>query len=146
MAPPSIRLAIEKAKYVTDWHTSVLIQSALAQFIENGGYARHIRRVRAAYRERHALITSVLARDFDGELDLVPSSTGLHVTAQARRASHRQLALVQSLAAERGVAIQVLSSFAVSRISRPGFVLGYGAIAQHDIPEGLRRLKACFRD
>ena len=44
VAPPSLRDAVHKAKFVKDWHTSTTIQAVLAHFIDGGGFARHIRR------------------------------------------------------------------------------------------------------
>jgi GntR family transcriptional regulator/MocR family aminotransferase len=146
VAPQSLRLALQRAKFVSDWHTSSLAQAALAQLIETGGYARHLRRLNSRYRERHALITKILSRDFADYLELVPSSTGLHVTALGRRMSARQLMAVQSRAAGLDVAVRVLSSLSVGQRSRVGLVLGYGAIDAKDIGEGLRRLLTCFRD
>ena len=144
IAPQSLRLALQRAKFVSDWHTSGLVQAALAELIETGAYARHIRRVNSRYRERHALITKILSRDFARDLELVPSSTGLHVTALGRRMSTRQVIAVQSRAADLDVAVRVLSSLSVDRPSRVGLVLGYGAIDATNIGEGLRRLRQCF--
>src|SRR6266403_567106 len=49
VTPPCCTLAVQKAKYVTDWHTSMLAQAALARFIEDGGFARHIRKISRVY-------------------------------------------------------------------------------------------------
>ena len=45
VTPPSLRDAVHAAKYVTDWHTSVPVQATLARFIDDGGFARHIRKM-----------------------------------------------------------------------------------------------------
>jgi GntR family transcriptional regulator/MocR family aminotransferase len=146
IAPPSLRSAVHKAKFVCDWHAPTLTQVALARFIEEGGFIGHIRRVNVVYQERHAIVTNTLARDFSDCLELVPSSTGLHVAALARKASVEQIAAIQPQAIEAGVAIQILSWFAVNPIKRAGIVLGYGGVATDQIEEGLRRLRRCFRN
>jgi DNA-binding transcriptional MocR family regulator len=135
---------LHKAKFVCDWHAPSLAQAALARFIEDGGFIRHIRRVNAVYKERHAIVTSALARDFADDLELVPSSTGLHVTALVREASVDQVAAIARRAAKAGVAIQILSWFAVGQRKLAGVVLGYGGVATNQIQEGLRRLRRCF--
>src|SRR5262249_12290009 len=38
VTPPSLRDAVHSAKYVTDWHTSLPLQAALASFIDDGGF------------------------------------------------------------------------------------------------------------
>jgi GntR family transcriptional regulator/MocR family aminotransferase len=144
VTPPSLRVAVQKAKHVTDWHTATLGQTALADFIDGGGFARHIRRMARIYRARHEMLTNALTREFADHLALIPSSAGLHVTALARGASTGEIAAVARRAAEAGVAIQILASFAIGAAASAGIVLGYGAIATGQIEEGLRRLRKCF--
>jgi GntR family transcriptional regulator/MocR family aminotransferase len=144
VAPPSLRAALHKAKFVSDWHSSTLAQAALARFIDDGAFARHVRRATAVYRERHGMISDAVSRDFADHLELIPSTTGLHVTALARRMSAHQIAAVTHRAGERGVAVQVVSSFALNANPPAGLMLGYGAIPTAKIEEGLCLLRACF--
>ena len=144
VTPRSLRSAIHKAKYVSDWHSATPAQAALAAFVDEGGFARHIRRVSAIYRVRHEMVASTIARDFADHLDLVPSTTGLHLAALAKTASVEEIAFVARRAADVGVSFQRLSAFAVGKGARAGVVLGYGAIATAQIKEGLRRLRTCF--
>jgi GntR family transcriptional regulator/MocR family aminotransferase len=144
IAPQSLRLALHKAKFVSDWHTATLAQAALGRLINDGGFALHIRRATRIYGERHELVVNALTRDFANHLNLIPSTTGLHVAALARAASVAQIASVARRARDAGVAVQILSSFALGATERAGLVLGYGGIATEEIPEGLRRLRRCF--
>jgi GntR family transcriptional regulator/MocR family aminotransferase len=144
VTPPSLRAAVHRAKYTTDWHSPTLAQAALAAFLAEGGFARHVRRVSAAYRVRHEALAEGISRDLADHLELVPSTTGLHLTALARRASADGVAAVARRAAEEGVLFQPLSAFAVGAHVRAGIVLGYGAIPTTRIDEGLRRLRKCF--
>jgi GntR family transcriptional regulator/MocR family aminotransferase len=146
VTPPSLREALHKAKFVTDWHSSTLAQAALARFIDEGAFARHVRRVSAIYRGRHQILADSITRDFAEHLELIPSTTGLHLAALSRRMSVNQIAEIACRAADRGVAIQVLSRFAVSGTPLAGIVLGYGAIPTEDIKEGLQLLRACIVD
>jgi GntR family transcriptional regulator/MocR family aminotransferase len=144
VTPPSLREALHKAKFVSDWHTSTLMQAALARFIDDGAFAHHVRRATAVYRERHEALADALSRDFADLLELVPSTTGLHLTTLARRMSADRIAAVARRAGERGVAVQMLALFAVTANPRAGLMLGYGAIPTARIEEGLRLLRACF--
>ncbi|KRR07449.1 PLP-dependent aminotransferase family protein [Bradyrhizobium valentinum] len=144
VVPPSLREAAHKAKFVTDWHTATIAQSALAQFIDEGAFARHIRRVSRIYSERHAMLTAEIKRNFGDYLDLIPSSTGLHITACARGASADHIDAIVSRAFELGVAIDTMSPCRVDGKPPAGFVLGYGAIETARIAEGLKRLRRCF--
>ena len=147
VTPPSLRAALHKAKYVSDFHSSILAQAALARFIDDGAFARHVRRATAIYRQRHEMIADVISRDFTDHLELIPSTTGLHVSALVRTMSAHQIAAVTRRAAERGVAVQLLSSQVLSPLAispLPGIMLGYGAIPAVRIEEGLRLLRTCF--
>lgn len=76
VTPPSLRAAVHKAKYVTDWHTSMLAQATLARFIEDGWFARHLRRALGVYRERHALVMHALSNELRRHLEMIPSDAG----------------------------------------------------------------------
>jgi GntR family transcriptional regulator/MocR family aminotransferase len=144
VVPPSLREAAHKAKFVTDWHTPTIAQTALARFIDEGAFARHIRRVSRIYSERHEILTTGIKRNFGDHLDLVPSSTGLHIAACARGASVDHIDAIVSRAFDLGVAIYTMSSCRVDRKPPAALVLGYGAIETAGIAEGLRRLRRCF--
>ena len=144
LVPRNLRTAMQKAKYVSDWTTSTLEQAALSHLIEDGSFVRHVRKAGKIYGARHRLVAEVIANDFAEHLELIPSTTGLHLTALAKSASLDQIAEVAARAAEIGVQVHRLSSFAVGQSARAGLVLGYGAIATDRIEVGLTRLRTCF--
>jgi GntR family transcriptional regulator/MocR family aminotransferase len=144
IAPPGLRAALLAAKYVTDWHTALPIQKAMASFIDEGDFARHIRKMRSVYALRHHLVTTAIADAFAGHLELVPATVGIHIAALARHASVADIDRVAERALEQGVAIQRLASFTVARPAMSGLVIGYGAIATEHVTEGLHRLLRCF--
>lgn len=141
VVPPSLREVTYKAKFVTDWHTATIAQNALARFIDEGAFARHIRKVSRIYSERHELLTAGIRSDFGDYLHLVPSSTGLHIAAYARTASLGDIDAIASRAFGLGVAIR---TFPLEGTPQAGIMLGYGAIETARIAEGLRRLRSCF--
>ncbi len=145
VTPPSLTKAVRAARCLTDWHTTLPLQAAMAQFIKSGEFARHIRKMRAVYQARHELITETLTRDFADHLETIPSIVGLHVSAFARLRTSEELHAVVRQASAMNVAVQELATF-FEGPSRPGLVFGYGAIPTPQIPEGMRRLRSCFED
>jgi GntR family transcriptional regulator/MocR family aminotransferase len=135
---------VHKAKFVSHWHTPTPAQAALTHLIEEGEFARHIRKANKVYHERHEMLANAIIRDFSDHLELIPSSTGLHLAARARAASVERMTSVARLAMDVGVAFQRLSPTAVGDAAQAGVVLGYGAIATGQIQEGLHRLRTCF--
>jgi GntR family transcriptional regulator/MocR family aminotransferase len=144
VTPSSLSPALRAAKYVTDWHTSVPTQAALANFIDQGWLARHIRKMRAVYQVRHEMIVHALGQDLADDLTIVPSAAGLHVSATANTASVADIRAVVLRALAGGVAVQPLSMFRIDHPPRSGLTLGYGAIDTEHIEEGLRRLQGAF--
>jgi GntR family transcriptional regulator / MocR family aminotransferase len=88
----------------------------------------------------------VLARQFAGVLEVIPSAAGLHLTAVARGASAEELDAVLRRASAAGVEVPPLSMYAVDTPAPPGLILGYGAIPTTRVTEGLHRLRRCFHD
>lgn len=144
VTPPSLRASVHRAKQVTDWHTPMPLQVALAQFIESGEFSRHVRKMREVYRARREIVIETLTRQFGDYLEVVPSIAGLHITALARKASAEEIKVIAEKASEAGVEFQELSAITVAPSGRAGIMLGYGAIPTTNIREGLRRLRGCF--
>jgi GntR family transcriptional regulator/MocR family aminotransferase len=144
IAPPSLRAALTSAKFVTDWCSPLATQAALARFIEEGLFARHIRRMRTAYEARHRLVIDALGRAFGDELEVVPSSVGMHVTAIAHGASVEEIEAVVQCASSAGLECTPLSMYAAGERRLAGFVIGYGAIPVEQIEEGIRQLRRAY--
>jgi GntR family transcriptional regulator/MocR family aminotransferase len=144
IAPRSLRSALCRAKSVSDWHSAVPLQAAAALFMDDGLLAQHIRRMRRVYADRHELVQEILRRQFGDRLTPLPTVGGLHLAALLRRRRGAvDLAIAES-AWRLGVAVLPLSYHYLSRRRRPGFLIGYGAIATDRIEEGLRRFRRCL--
>jgi GntR family transcriptional regulator/MocR family aminotransferase len=83
ITPPSLTAAIHAAKYLSDWHTMWAVQGALADFIEEGWYARHVRRMRKEYETRHIAVVKGIDTHFRNLIEVAPSAVGLHICALA---------------------------------------------------------------
>ena len=144
VTPAWLRAAVHRAKQVSDWHAPIPLQVALAQFIESGGFSRHVRKMREVYRTRREIIIETLTRQFGDYLEVVPSIAGLHITALARNLSAQEINAVVEKASQAGVEVQELAPLSVRRSGQAGILLGYGAIPTASVREGLRRLCSCF--
>jgi GntR family transcriptional regulator / MocR family aminotransferase len=144
VAPPSLRRALRTAKFLSDWHTHLPAQAALARFIEEGQLARHLKRMRVEYQARHRRITQLLERDFAGVLEPIPSVAGLHLSAIYRAGTVADVLAARRRARSVGVSLYALSQFTVGT-AQPGLIIGYGAAPLDRIDEGLRRLRTCLQ-
>ena len=140
VAPEPLQEALRAALQLSVGYVEVPEQAALARFLEDGLFARHVRRARAAYGERRALVLEGLHGPLAPHLELVPCQAGLHVTTTFRDQSVDDTAVVRRAAAQ-GFAVEALSSYTVAGTPR-GLVMGYGAADPASIRPGLERLAA----
>lgn len=144
VAPASLRAALRAASYVATGHVQWPAQAALAKLIDGGLLARHLRRMRRVYAARHATVLRALESTFAGWLEPLPSVTGLHVAARLRAGGLAFEREIAERAHRDGVAFDRLSSYCAGDARQAGVVLGYGAIDEARLDEGLRRLRRCF--
>jgi GntR family transcriptional regulator/MocR family aminotransferase len=146
VAPASLTSALRTAKFLADSHTDPIAQQALASFIDDGDFARHVRRARRSYAQRHALIAEAVASSLSPWLSVLPAAAGLHVCAQVRAdTAAMNIEEAARHARRAGVFVETLARYCAGDIaSRPGLLLGYGRIPAADIPRGLELLRACL--
>jgi GntR family transcriptional regulator / MocR family aminotransferase len=142
--PAGLAPAVGAAKFVTDWHTPLPTQAALARFIDEGWFVRHLRKMRTVYQARHERVLDGLAGPLGKHLAAIPSAAGLHIGTLATDATPDEIAAVAERARAAGVAVQSLSRNSFEQPPRAGVMLGYGAIAEADIPDGLHHLQRAF--
>jgi GntR family transcriptional regulator/MocR family aminotransferase len=140
VAPRSISQALHAAKYVADWYAPLPTQLAMANFIDQGWFARHVRKMRTIYRARHDAIAEALTGQLSEHLTIIPSGVGLHISATAN-GSPAMLDGALELASTAGVAFHSLSMFQVNQPGQPGIAIGYGAIQTEHIRSGLNILQ-----
>jgi GntR family transcriptional regulator/MocR family aminotransferase len=138
VAPTSLVAALTAAKWLCDRHAPNLEQKTLAEFITSGAYARHLRRVSRRNAMRRQALLQAVGRHLGNRVDLTGDGAGAHVVIWPRRRI-AEPAVVQRARA-LGVGIYGLASHYVFTPPRPGFMLGYSRLTEHQIEEGIRRL------
>jgi GntR family transcriptional regulator/MocR family aminotransferase len=140
VAPPSLMPSLRAAKRLTDSHGVLELQRALASFLDEGLFARHLRRMLRAYHERRDRLLSALQTELGHAVVALPSSAGLHVSVRCIDPDVDEEAWVRG-AREAGVAVQPLRPYYRLR-PHAGLALGYGLIPAAKIAEGIARLAA----
>ncbi len=82
VVPDELVDAFAAARPRVEQHPPTLDQVILADFITDGHFARHTRRMRQVYAERYNAIRRAAARYCPETIELYPSDTGLHVTGE----------------------------------------------------------------
>ena len=118
-------------------------QAILSEFIEEGHFSRHIRRMRSLYGERRAILEEHLRKHFDGELEVVGEQCGMHLTTRFLKKA-RDLDIAKR-AAERNLWIWPLSAAYLGTPTMQGLMLGFGNVSTQDIGRGVRALREIVR-
>ena len=125
--PPQLVASFKSGLYELQRPGQVMIQAALADFIEEGHFASHIRRLKQTYGERRRLLQAALApiASVGARLSLVDS--GLHLVVQFD--DNIDDVRVAALAAESGLRVYPLSSYCIGEASEKGLIIGYAYAA-----------------
>jgi GntR family transcriptional regulator/MocR family aminotransferase len=123
---------------VMDLGPPTFYQEVLADFIGEGHFARHIRRMRVLYRERRSALADSIGQELGSMVEVLGSEAGMHLTVTLPTGS-RDLEIAEQ-AARQNLRIWPLSSSYMG-VSRPGFILGFGSTPVEEIPAAVRKLR-----
>jgi GntR family transcriptional regulator/MocR family aminotransferase len=141
--PPELVEAFTNARALVDRHSPLIDQAVLADFIAEGHFARHIRRMRALYAHRHATFVEAAQKELAGLLEVEPQDAGMHLVGWLPEGVDD--AAASRSAFEHGVEAPPLSAYALERKPMGGLLLGYTAMGTREIREGMRRLALALR-
>jgi GntR family transcriptional regulator/MocR family aminotransferase len=136
--PDNLVEPFRRARAVLDGHSPTPYQAVLADFIAEGHFARHIRKMRSLYAERQSALVEAAHRELKGVIEIDRSDGGMHVVGwlppgvNDRSASHT--------AGTHGVYASPLSACALGRLTRGGLLLGFAAFSPKQICEAVARL------
>jgi GntR family transcriptional regulator/MocR family aminotransferase len=139
VAPPAILQALLTAKHLTDWHSSTLMQQALANFIREGHLQKYIRRCHKIYASRREKLLRRLNGDLSPWLEPIPVTAGFHLTGLLRRPL--DLPLLLRLARRVEVGLYSNDGFYFDTPPRPALFFGFGSIETLGIDEALDRVR-----
>jgi GntR family transcriptional regulator / MocR family aminotransferase len=122
----------------TDTFSSPLYQTVMADFLREGHFARHIRRMRKLYMQRRTALVEAIGRHAPERLDIVAADTGLHLVALLPPGSDD--IAVSEAAARKGVSVRPLSLCCLKPPARVGLIFGYGGASVPQINVGVRAL------
>lgn len=106
---------------------SVLMQSVVADFMEQGHFGRHLKKMRALYATRRGYLIDALAEVFGETLHVPARIGGMHVLAYLK-SKHSDKALAEAANA-KGLAIMALSQWRMRGRSPAGLLLGFTNLA-----------------
>ena len=117
-------------------------QSVLADFIREGHFSRHLRRMRLVYNERRATLMDVIKSEFGSSAVMSGGQAGMHLSLILKGISDHEVA---QRAAIRNLWLTPLSSSYIGKPSQQGFILGFGSTSAESIPSAVHKLRSILK-
>jgi len=151
---PSLRLAyavlprvlvpvFDAVRRQLDDHTHGFMQTVLADFIDGGHLASHLRAMRAVYQARRDALTDACDRLLPRGAELAPVGSGMNAALGLGR--RWRDAAVADAAAAAGVGTLPLSRHAHGAARPNGLLLGFAAVPEREIAAGVTTLATVLR-
>jgi GntR family transcriptional regulator/MocR family aminotransferase len=138
VAPPSLVDRFIAQRQSLDLFPATLYQLALTDFLCEGHFARHVRRMRAIYLARRDALVEEITRRLDGTLTIVNADAGMHLTALLPpEIDDRE---VVRRAAVRGISAIALSTCCSGKTPKTGLVLGFGGAPEPALRQAVETL------
>jgi GntR family transcriptional regulator / MocR family aminotransferase len=143
VVPPEMVDIFAAAASASTQHPPLLEQAVLCDFITEGHFARHIRKMREMYAERLSVLLESASREFAGLLDISNVEAGLQTIGWLKPGVSADR--VAAAAAERDVEVIPLSRYAFRSLQRDGIVLGFAAVDPKELRRGVAELAAVLQ-
>lgn len=133
-----------QAKELVDRGAPTLTQAAVADFLAEGHFERHLRHLRQLYGAKRAALVGALDEYLGDRVRYSPVAAGLHVMLYAN--SDLDEARLVRDAAGRGVRVYAGAPYHLEHPAPPSILLGFSGLDEAEIIEGVRRLAAAWPD
>jgi len=144
VAPHELIETFIKGRIMADLHSSTIPQAALADFIEEGHFARHVRRMRKLYAERQACLVAAAKAELSGLLEIEEREAGMHLIGWLPPGVDDRAS--EHAAWQHNLIARPLSAFSLKPLERGALVLGYTAFNERKIRAGVRRLRIALSE
>lgn len=143
VVPPDLVETFTNSLAFTAYHVPVLEQLALTDFIGEGHFSRHIRRMRALYAERQEILLAEINKKLRDFLGVEKEVAGMHLIGWLKNDFDDQTAAKTAL--EHGVFVPPLKFFCVREKLPDGLLIGYTGVSPKEIRTGVERLENAFK-
>ena len=124
--------------------TATHSQAVIADFMDEGYFATHIRRMRSIYAERYHALRDLSKLYLSEHLDIQPTQSGLHTVGYLKQdVSEINLSIALD---KKGVSALPLSRYCIKAIEKKGFTLGFGAVNPEEIKASIITMAGIFQE
>jgi len=119
---------------------SLPLQPALAAFLTHGYFATHLRKMRRVYQQRRDHLLHLLQSELADQFQITSTHTGMHLVALLKPESDLTDEQLARTASALGLTLNRLSSHYFTGQPQQGLLLGFSALSEPYLSEGIERL------
>ncbi|MBV8278929.1 MAG: PLP-dependent aminotransferase family protein [Verrucomicrobia bacterium] len=138
VVPPALIDSFVTGRSLLDGHSPTFFQSVLADFMEGGHFAVHLRRMRLLYRARRDFLLDIARERLSNWLEFGALDGGLQVPAYCKIPINDER--FSKRASSVGLELPPISKLYLTEPAKPGWIVGFSALTPTQISSGMDRL------
>lgn len=141
--PPDLVERFTAMRRLMDLGPAHTTQAVMADFVREGHFSRHVRRMRPIYANRRRLLVAELERALGDLATITGDEAGMHLALFLSGSVDDQA--LAARAAQQGLQLSPLSASYTGSAPRQGLVLGFGNTRESQIAPAVRQLVMTIR-
>jgi GntR family transcriptional regulator / MocR family aminotransferase len=141
VVPTDLIEPFRSTRFAMDIGPAIFHQAVLADFICQGHFSRHIRRMRSLYNERRKALVEAITSELGDGFEITGAQAGMHLCVVRNGICDREIVV---RAAQAKVWVVPLSSFYAAKNPRQGLVLGFGSTPAEKMRNAVSKLRSAF--
>ena len=129
-------------RFAMDIFPPYLHQEVLTDFMLEGHFGAHVRKMRQVYKERRQALVDCLEKEFGGQLTIHGAEAGMHVAVTLPEGYLDTE--IAARAANDGLSLYTISQYCRSKPALQGFVLGFGSTYVEEMAKAVGKLRAAI--
>jgi GntR family transcriptional regulator/MocR family aminotransferase len=131
------------AKSMMDRQSPTFEQIITSQFLKEGYFTKHIRKMRTLYKERQEFLIKEVEKEFGNLIKIKSSDAGMHLIAWLPENSDDMK--ISRKAKENNLIVYPISEYVLKFKQKPGLLLGYTAFDKVRLKNGVHKLKIVLK-
>ncbi|MDJ0743111.1 MAG: PLP-dependent aminotransferase family protein [Xenococcaceae cyanobacterium MO_167.B27] len=139
VVPPSLISLVTTAKWLCDRFSPILEQYALTDWMGEGHFERHIRRMRHIYDLRRQTLVKALKEYFGSRVTIFGENAGIHLMVKIETVLPDDIVIEKAAAA--GIGLISARGYYLQPPQHQGeFIFGYAQLEESEIEQGILKL------
>lgn len=144
VVPPNLVAPFKHALAFTTSHTPLFEQVVLNDFIREGHFGRHIRRIKTLYVEKQRYLKDLIANELGEFIEVKNTNAGMHLIGWLKNGLNDYQ--IAKAALRKGIYVSPLSSYCTVEKLPDALLFGYTSIEKSEMREAILSLKKMIEE